>query len=672
MASENINLNSKELLKRLSLMNESELADLVIYHNKKYFVDAAPEVSDEAFDKLVEALKFLNPRSQALSLVGHAVLGQEITHLRPMLSLDKCYDDEVFFKWAEKIHGDLVAMPKIDGIASSLIYNHTGELVQAATRGDGFVGENITKNMSVINDIPLKLPQKICEEQAILGEFLEVRGEVFLPLSRFNKQYSQEFANVRNLAAGALKNKNSEKSKSYGLKFLPYDLRGSHARNESEKFALLKKLGFTQLPWELVKNNQDATKFFKHFEKLRQDFDFEIDGVVFRANELSDQARLGETAHHPRYAMAYKFQGESASTELLGVEWSVSRSGAITPVAIIKPVFISGAHVSRASLHNLGIFLKYDLREHSLVEVIRRGGVIPHVERVLTKTGAPLRVPELCPACHSPVQITGDFLYCSAQQACHAVIASSLIHFCSVLGIEGLGEKIIYKLLSHGLIKSFKDIFIISTNDLISLERMGEVLAKKLTQEIASKREIPLQVFIRALGIDEIGANISELVASNFYTLERIRALSVEDLMPVHGVGIRIADALVRGLEDLYSQIDDLLKVVVVKDYEQLSSMVDESNAFFGKSVVFTGKMAHLDRKAAQELVKRLGGTAPGAISSQTDYLVIGDEKSALLGEGQKSTKHKEAQKYMSAGSALQIISESEFLRLSKKNTNGS
>jgi DNA ligase (NAD+) len=663
---------NKDLLERLSLMKESELADLVIYHNKKYFVDAAPEISDETFDKLVEALKFLNPRSPALSLVGHAVFGQEVRHLRPMLSLDKCYDDETFFKWSEKIYGDMVAMPKIDGVASSLIYDHRGELIQAATRGDGTIGENITQNMRVIADIPSQLPSKICEEQISEGEFLEVRGEVFLPLTRFNEQYAQEFANPRNLAAGALKNKNRDKSKSYGLKFLPYDIRGSRASDEREKFALLKKLGFLELPWELVKNDPDATKIFKKFQELRQDFDFETDGVVFRANKLDDQIRLGETAHHPRYAMAYKFQGESASTELKGVEWSVSRTGAITPVAVIKAVNISGAHVSRASLHNLGIFLSHDLREHSLIEVIRRGGVIPHVERVLSKTGMPLKVPDYCPACHSPTEVSGDFLLCSARQQCHAVIASSLIHFCSVLGIEGLGEKIIYKLLNTGLIKSFKDIFVISTEDLVALERMGKVLAHKLTQEIASKREIPLATFLRALGIDEIGANISELVASNFQSLGRIRELSIEDLMPIHGVGSRIAQSLVLGLKALSDQIDDLLKVVVVKDYEQLLNTADESNIFFGKSVVFTGKMAHLDRKAAQDLVKRLGGLTPGAISSQTNYLVIGDEKSALHGQGQKSSKQKEAEKYINAGSALQILSESDFLRLSKKNTNSS
>ena len=662
--------NSENLLKLLPTLSERELGDLIIYHNKKYFTEASPEITDEVFDKLVLALKFINPVSPILSLVGHTAFGQEVRHVRPMLSLDKCYSDEELFKWAEKINGDFVAMPKIDGVASSLIYDHSGELVLAATRGDGISGENITQNMSMISDVPRKISQELCEELLLDGELLEVRGEVYLPLSRFLEQYAQEFANARNLAAGALKQKSHEKSKSYGLKFLPYDIRGTKLQRENEKFELLEALGFPKLNWLLVKNNLEASKIFNYFLEQREKFDFETDGVVFRANEISDQARLGETAHHPRYAMAYKFQGESASTEILGIEWSVSRSGAITPVAVIKPVFISGAQVSRASLHNLRIFLMHDLREHSLVEVIRRGGVIPHVERVLSKMGEPLTIPEFCPSCHSPVEVIGDFLYCSAKQNCHAVVASSLMHFCSVLGIEGLGEKIIYKLLAHKLVNNFKDIFIITAQDLMSLERMGEVLANKLIQEIASKKTISLPVFIRALGIDEIGSNISELVSSNFHTLNNIRNLSVEDLLSIHGIGERIAHALVNGLKDLSLQIDQLLTVVRVEDYREVFTQADENNFFFKKSVVFTGKMAHLDRKAAQNLVKRLGGSAPGAISSHTDYLVIGDEKSALRGQGQKSTKQKEAEKYIAQGSNLKIISESEFLELSQKNTN--
>lgn len=665
MSKDLIRANSEALLKQLASLSERELADLVVHHNKKYFVDAAPEISDEAFDKLVEALKFLNPRSGVLSLVGHASFGQEVVHLRPMLSLDKCYDDQSFHKWAEKIKGDLVAMPKIDGIASSLIYSQNGEFLQAATRGDGVAGENITQNMSVIDDIPQKLPEKICEEICSGDELIEVRGEVYLPLTRFNEKYAEEFANPRNLAGGALKQKDQQKSKKYGLQFLPYDLRGTSAQSEVEKFLLLERLGFPAMPWRLVLNDEDSPKAMREFANMRSTLDFEIDGVVYRANNLSDQIRLGETAHHPRYALAYKFQGESAPSELLSVEWSVSRSGAITPVAIINPVFISGAHISRASLHNLGIFLSLGLLEQSLVEVERRGGVIPHVERVLSKKGRALLPPDNCPSCNSPTEVVGDFLYCSAKQQCRAVRASNLIHFCSVLGIEGLGEKIIYKLLDHGLIENFKDIFSLSLPDLLSLERMGQVLARKLLDEIASKREIPLPVFLRALGIEEVGSNISELVASNFHTLARVRNLSVSDLTPVQGIGERIAQSLVQGLHDLCEQIDELLSVVVVKDVLTSSLDVDQSNALFGKSVVFTGKMAHLERKSAQNLVKRLGGTAPGAISSHTDYLVIGDEGSALLGQGQKSTKQKEAEKLIAAGSGLRIISESEFLRLS-------
>jgi DNA ligase (NAD+) len=657
-------LTSENLLASLSSMTESALEDLIIYHNKKYFRDNDPEITDEAFDKIVESLRFLNPNSLVLSVIGPAALNQEIKHIRPMLSLDKCYDDENFFKWAEKIHGDLIAMPKIDGIASSLIYSRQGALIQAATRGDGFVGENITRNISMINDIITQLASHICQEIIVEDQFIEIRGEVFLPLSRFNAHYAQEFANARNLAAGALKHKDHEKSAAFGLKFLPYDLKGIKVNYESEKFILLERLGFSSMPWRLVHNNSEATLDFHYFEKQRSTFDFELDGVVFRANDLSDQRRLGETAHHPRYAMAYKFQGESALSEVVHVEWSVSRSGAITPVAIIKPVFISGAHISRVSLHNLGIFLKLNLKEQSLIEVERRGGVIPHVERVLSAKGKPLIAPDLCPSCNALTIVNGDFLFCSAKEQCRAVVVASLIHFAAVLGIEGLGEKIIYKLYDHGLCKSFKDIFLLTMSDLMTLERMGEVLARKLIQEIENKRDIELSVFIKALGINEVGSTVAELLASNFHSLAHIRALSVDDLLPIHGVGERIAQALVAGLKDLASAIDDLLKVLRVKDYE-IFRPSDQKSALFGKSIVFTGKMAHLDRKSAQSLVKRLGGIAPGAINSQSDYLVIGDEKSALRGESQKSTKQKEAEKLIAAGSKLRIISESEFLTLS-------
>lgn len=657
--------SSRALLETLSTLSEKELSDLIAYHNKKYFIDAAPEITDEAFDKLVMALKFINPRAEILSQIEAVdVFRDEVTHQRPMLSLDKCYDSETFFKWSEKINGGLIAMPKIDGVACSILYSLTGAMMEAATRGDGRIGENITKNIRMIDSIPASLPSlPILVPQEGQNNF-EIRGEVFLSLSRFNSEYAKDFANPRNLAAGALKHKEQEKSKAYALQFFPYDIRGTNAKTEEEKFRLLKQCGFTMMPWRIVANDEKATEIYYEFLEQRSSLDYEIDGVVFRANELNDQIRLGETAHHPRYAIAFKFHGESAQSKLIDVQWSVSRSGTITPVAIVSPVFVSGATIQRASLHNLGIFEKLGLCEESMVEINRRGGVIPHVERVIAKKGAPLKAPLNCPSCGKGVVIDKDFLFCADKENCEEVVVARLMHFAQVIGIDGMGEKIVRKLFKQGLLRNFQDLYRLKAEDVLALERMGDLSAKKLINEIEQKKELSLEVFLRALGIDDVGTNVAELVCMNFFSLQKIREINVEDLLKIHGIGERIAHSLVEGLKEHAREIDALLNFIHVKDYREEAILSDKNNAIFQKSFLFTGKMAHMDRKAAQNLVKKLGGKAPGGMSEKIDFLVIGDEGSPLLGQGTKSTKHKAAEKLIKEGSSLKIISESEFLKL--------
>lgn len=664
MSQEKLIKNSEELLKKLAFLDENELSSLIEAHNQNYFENNAPEITDEAFDKLVEALKFKNPKAPALSRIGYQTegqLGDQVEHKRPMLSLDKCYDDTTFFKWTEKISGDFIAMPKIDGIASSIIYSKQGRMLQTSTRGDGRVGEDITKNVRLISDLPANLPITAIKTLEI-KEDLEIRGEIFLPLSSFKELFAKDFSSPRNLAAGFLKLKNADPNKLKHLKFFPYDLRGTSAKTEEEKFNALKDLGFSMMPWRVVKNDEKANDIYFSLLKDRENIDYETDGVVFRANSLEDQLRLGETSHHPKYALAYKFHGESAPTKLLGVEWSVARSGIITPVAIVEPVFVSGASISRASLHNAGIFLKLDLREQSLVEINRRGGVIPHLERVLSREGKPLALPTECPACHGPVVMVDDFLHCKYPDQCEEVVVSKLIHFSQVLGIEGLGQKIVRKLFLEKLLKNFGDIFRLSFEQLMSIERMGETLAQKLLAEIAHKKVVSLKTFLQALGIHEVGNNVSELLAANFHTLERVRSLSLDDLTGIHGIGDSIAQSLVNGLKVQASEIDDLLLEISVED--ETASTADSSAPLFGQSIIFTGKMAHLDRKSAQEQVKRLGGKAPDAMSSHTTILVIGDDGSPLLGAGKKSTKQKAAEKLIEQGHAIKIITETEFLRL--------
>jgi DNA ligase (NAD+) len=665
--------NSEKLLKQLTDLSEERLAQLVTYHNKKYFEENNPEITDEAFDKLVEALRFINPDSESLSQIGHkdetdstAKFGDIVVHSDPMLSLEKCYDDGTFHRWAKKIMGDFIAMPKIDGVACSIKYSYDGKLLKAATRGDGRSGEDVTKNALLIADLPGDLNKELVKS-IISNSFLEIRGEIFLPLGKFNEMFANDFTSPRNLAAGILKLKEGDRTKNNYLKFFPYDLRGSNANSEKEKFDLLKHLGFSMMPWWVVKNDAQATKIYNKFLQNRNSFDYEIDGVVFRANSLADQMRLGETAHHPRYALAYKFQGESAQTRLIKVEWSVARSGIITPIAIVEPVFVSQARVSRASLHNIKIFFELDLREQSLVEIVRRGGVIPYLERVLSKKGPKISIPHRCPSCSGPIIIDKDFLRCQNPSNCQNVLVSRIVHFCHSLNIEGLGEKIVRKLVEARMVKKFGDIFRLNPNALSTLERMGQVLASKLVDEIKGKQKIELATFIKALGIPEIGSNISELVANNFYTLAKIRKLEITDLLPIHGIGKNIATSLIEGLKEYAHEIDDLLQIIEVKEENGTAQNTDSSHPLFGCSVVFTGKMAHLERKSAQKEVKKYGGKTPGAISGNIDILVIGDDGSPLLGAGQKSTKQKEAEKLINEGHKLKIISESEFLKLLQK-----
>lgn len=661
-----IKANSENLLKRLAALSEPELSALIRYHNRRYFLDNAPEITDEAFDKLVEALRFINEHADALAEIGQKaaaeVFGNEVNHEEAMLSLEKCYDDATFTKWASKINGGLLAMPKIDGVACSIQFSSEGKLIQAATRGDGKVGENISKNASLIHDLPKVVPIK--NLSFMVNEPFNIRGEVYLPLSTFQERFREEFSSPRNLAAGFLKLKNADEKKCQLLRFFPYDIRGLPFATEKEKFLALRHLGFSMMPWSLVHTEQEAQSLYLKFLQARSGYDFELDGVVFRANLIATQRRLGETAHHPRYAIAYKFHGDTAPTKLIGIEWSVARSGIITPVALVEPVFVSGASIRRASLHNLGIFNSLDLHEESLVEINRRGGVIPHLERVLSSKGKKLIPPEHCPSCGGPVIVDGDFLRCQNPVACENVTVGKLVHFCHVLGIEGLGEKIIRKLYDHGLLKNFGDIFRLTSEKLRTLERMGDILAQKLIDEIKSKRTIPLATFIRALGIPEIGNNISELLANNWPSLEQVRKLSKDDLLAVHGIGESIAESLVHGMQEHRLEMDDLLSLITIEAKPEIAPNADTSHPFYGKSVLFTGKMAHLERKAAQDAVKKVGGKTPDAMSKHIDFLVIGDEGSPLLGDGKKSTKHKQAEKIIGEGGALKIISESEFLRM--------
>jgi len=641
--SEQIRKNSLELLERLAGLNSQELEDLVALHNDLYFNQNVPEISDEAYDKLVEALRLVKPQSSVLRQIGAPGVAKAVAHKHPMLSLDKCYDDEAFMRWREKLVGSFVSMPKIDGVACALHYKN-GHLDLALTRGDGEKGEVVTANAKVIADIPAQIEDL---------RDLEIRGEVYMKISRFKKLYANDFANPRNLAAGALKQKEVIKSAQYGLSFFPYDIRGADLATELEKFSFLKQLGFNTPYIEECQSLDDAHRAYKYWADEREQIDFEIDGVVFRANQVSEQLRLGNTAHHPRYAIAYKIQGESAQSELVNVIWQASRSGAITPVAIVSPVYLSGATIQRASLHNLGRFKDLALRQKSLLEIVRRGGVIPHVERVLASSGELYSIPTNCPSCGSITLVEDDFLYCSKPEQCLAALQAKALHFCSVLDLEGFGEKLILQLMETGLLKNLPDLFSLSIEKLMPLERMGQKKAQNLMDALQQKRRLRLATFLTALGISEIGPVVADILAQRFENLANLQNATKEELMQIHGIGESIADALVLGLEENRTMIAELLQYISIETATKIKG--DVSHPFYNKSVVFTGTL-QADRKSLQEKVRALGGLTPANVSKNLNFLVVGS--------GRLSSKQIQAQQLIEQGAPIQILSENEFMDL--------
>lgn len=653
-------------------LDADALEVLVRRANREYWDEHAPTLPDPLYDRIVEALRRERPDSPELLALGPAAvagpvleedeairlppserLGAPVRHAHPMLSLDKCYGEDDLATWAEKFEGEIIAMPKMDGVACSLRYDERGRLVLAATRGSGTEGEDITVNALAIEDIPNALPSGHGP--------LEVRGEIFMRLSVF-ADFAAAYSNPRNLTAGAIKNKDVEKSRAYRLSFFAYGLEGDEPGTESDKFALLHELGF---PSEVRTVERDALQdAFDDWSRRRPELDYEIDGVVYRASLVSEQRRLGATAHHPRWSIAYKFQGDTGVTRLADVQWSVSRTGRITPVALLQPIELSGAKISRASLHNLSRLRDLGLTRDCKVEVTRRGGVIPMVERVAEPGpgNEAFEIPTECPACNSPVEIVQDreaeFLQCTRPEECVVARLGELEHFVKIVGIDGFGPKIITKAVDGGLLSVPADYYRLTVEQLASFERLGRRSAQNLVDEVEAHRVIELPVFLQALGIDHLGKQYALLLASNFGSLERVRAVTRAELLEIRGIKDAIADSIVTGLEKRTEMIDELLSEVAVPVFEAPARPETTEGPLAGKSFLFTGTLERLDRKSAQAKVEAAGGSAAGSVTKTLDYLVVG------AGRGQKSSKQKKAEKLIADGAPLEIISEEDFLRM--------
>jgi DNA ligase (NAD+) len=618
----------------------AELAE----HNRRYWDDNEPSISDYDYDRLVERLRALDPSSSVLDALGPTIggeLGDAVEHDRPMLSLDKAYDEDTLRKWAAKFTGDLVMTPKVDGVACSIRYTPDGRFRVAATRGSGTVGEDITANVRRIIDVPDQIPAT--------GEPVEVRGEVYMPRSTFAK-FAGQFANPRNTAAGALKQKDSDRSARMGLRFFAYDVVGPAADQELGKLALARRWGFTPVECRLVSIDQ-VQSGYEEYVSRRDALDFEIDGVVFKANRIDEQRRLGATAHHPRYAIAYKLQGESAGTVLREVEWSVSRTGALTPVGIVEPVLLSGATVTRISLHNWGLVRDKALSLGARVVAMRRGGVIPYLEAMVEPGDQPITPPAICPSCGTPVVVDGDQVECRNRTGCAAQSIGILAHYAKITGIEGFGQVWLETLVAAGVLKSPVDFYGLQVSSLLPFDRMGETLAEKLVEQVDVARTLPLAVFLQALGIPDLGKTAAQTMASHYGTLAKARDAAPTDVVELPKFGVLLAERVVAGISARAALIDALLEHVTVTAAEPAPADGGDG-PLAGRSFLFTATLAAMKRGEAQAQVKALGGTAASGVSKSLTYLVVGSE-------GRAGSKLKKAQQQ-----GVTILSEAEFIAL--------
>jgi DNA ligase (NAD+) len=661
----------------------ARLAAEIARHDHRYFVDDAPEISDAAYDQLVAQLRVLQPGHPLLARVGAVAEGAKVVHERPMLSLEKCTTAEEFAAWFKGIyatvHGRpnnakvsaaevqhwaatsadarLVVTPKIDGLACSLRFGADGRLRMAATRGDGRVGEDVTLHARQIGN----LPEQLTWPAGVAPSELEVRGEVYLPLSAFAAVAGQ-FANPRNLAAGTLKAKDNPAIPPSELRFFAYDLPSVDLPSKSQKLALAAALGLTPAPATQVTADR-AAAWFEGEAARRGEWDHEADGLVFELDDTVLVQRLGITAHHPRGAIAWKFATDSGVTVLREVEWSVARTGTITPVAQVAPVVLSGATVTRATLHNVSTLKRLGLRVGDRVELVRRGGVIPHVERVVEAgQGDGIAPPAHCPSCGGPtrLQVRDDrhppveVLLCAQPEQCTAARHRQVVHFCQTLELEGFGDKVIDALMERGLVTDAADLYTLQAGDLVGLPRFGETMVQNLLKQVAAKRQVVLADFLCALGIPALGKQTAMLLASRG-DLATLRAMRQEDLAALHSLGDTTARTLVQGLAERAALIDRLLAQVTVAAPLAGGAM---AGPLAGEVIVFTGTLTRMGRRDAQQQVVKLGGLAADAVTAETTLLVVGGDE---LESANPSSKLKKARKVQAQGGAIAIVAEEAF-----------
>ncbi|MBC7009469.1 NAD-dependent DNA ligase LigA [Pseudoalteromonas sp. BZK2] len=643
----------------------SQLRAQLEEHNHNYYVLDAPSIPDAEYDRLMRELSALeqaNPEFQSpdspSQKVGGAALDkfEQVTHQVPMLSLDNAFSEEEFAAFNRRIKERLMdnkeltfcCEPKLDGLAVSIIYRD-GVLVQAATRGDGMVGENITQNVKTIRNVPLKLRGDDFPAE------LEVRGEVFMDSAGFAKLNSEAekrgdkvFVNPRNAAAGSLRQLDSKVTAKRPLMFYAYSTGlvadGQLPEDHYQQLAKLTDWGLPLCPeTKLVEGQQAALDYYQDILTRRSSLAYEIDGVVIKVNDKKHQERLGFVARAPRWAIAFKFPAQEEITQLLDVEFQVGRTGAITPVARLEPVFVGGVTVSNATLHNGDEIARLGVKIGDTVIIRRAGDVIPQITQVVLERrpddAKDIEFPATCPICDSHVErIEGEAVArCTGGLVCQAQRKQAIKHFASrkALDVDGLGDKIVDQLVDRELIKTPADLFILKQGHFESLERMGPKSAKNLVNALQDAKQTTLAKFLYSLGIREVGEATAQNLANHFLTLEKITQASVDALTEVSDVGEIVAKH-VRGF---FSEEHNMAVVNALVEqgihWPELTAPSADAQPLAGLTYVLTGTLSELNRNDAKARLQALGVKVSGSVSAKTDALIAGEKAGSKLTKAQ-------------------------------------
>ncbi len=647
-----------------------DLKQKIEYHNRKYYVEDAPEIDDYEYDMLylrlqnleAEFPELITPDSPTQKVGGPALnTFAPVEHAVPMESLHDAFSTQELLDFDKRVRGMIenplyVVEPKFDGLSVSLEYRD-GVFFRGSTRGDGLVGEDVTENLRTIRSIPKELNRAL--------PFLEVRGEVYMGHESFFELCSRQelknekpFKNPRNAAAGSLRQKDPKVTASRKLDMFAFNIQqitGAEIRSHKESLDLLKELGFAVSPLNcLCTSIEEAVEQIEKIGNMRGELGYSIDGAVVKVDSFADRAVLGSTAKFPRWAEAFKYPPEEKETTLLSIEVNVGRTGVLTPTGVFQPVSLAGTTVSRATLHNQDFISEKDIRIGSKVVLRKAGEIIPEVVKVVQnpEDSVPYHLPESCPSCGSAVsREEGEAAVRCQNPECPAQLLRHLIHFVSrdAMDIEGLGPALLEQLVAQDYIHSPADLYRLTMEQLISLERMGEKSSQNVLNAIAGSKERELYRFLFALGIPHIGLKAGKLLAARFGSLEKVVSASSEDISSIEGFGEIMAESLVRflslpGTKHLLKQLEE----VGLRPKEETA--IAESLDLQGKVFVLTGTLPTMSRKEASDLIEKYGGKTSSSVSKKTSFVLAGEEA------GSKLTKANQL--------GIPVITEEEFLRM--------